>query len=156
MRKTYYCQNCDEEFTGLISVHRKCGLLCAAATRKRLVEIIESGHPPGIRSAKTARINKMVEKEFEARGISNYTNQGGTPKITYAGSYGGTSVHGHYQPPIQAGWTKRDSVMQMSPVHQLYGVDAPNFGSGPTAPPSQPAPANTIPWSKMVPQGRVE
>lgn len=150
MRKTYYCPHCKLEFTGVISVHRVCGTRCGPPDRYKLIDMVTSGRPAYMGNNKVRSADRLMQREFEARNIANYTNATGGSKVEFTGTYGGGSMHGVTQPPITAGWGK-DALSQ---VNQQYGTSfaLPEMTHGSI----EQTPGRSIPWGQSVPKIPVE
>jgi hypothetical protein len=123
--KEYKCET-DGDFESGVPICPKCGEI-AKRTFKTAV---------GLSFGKAKRIDMVIEGEFARRGISNYTNAYGAPKVDYGdNNYGG----------ISAGWGKQ----QLNAIQNQY---AP---SQPLAPPSLPTGSNShIPTIGETPDGQ--
>ena len=134
INKEWRCQGCGKEFESAIGVCKGCGEKATRVFRT----------PVGISPKGMARrIDRLVESEFTRRNIVNYTNAGGTSKVTFAQGHSS----GYGQPAITGGWGK-DALMQYNQQYgtnfQLPQMSAPQPGQIVKAP-------ITAPWAKQVP-----
>lgn len=102
--KEYDCPSCGT-FSALVPICTRCG---KTAKRAGLKEIMGSGRPPGYASGVARRTDKILEREFADRGITNFTNAGGVSRPTFAaakfpGVYASQMGDAPNQMPIQAG-----------------------------------------------------
>ena len=104
--------------------------------------------PVGLSFGKARRIDAVIEGEFERRGISNYTNAGGTPKVNYgSGTYNG----------VTAGWGKQQLTSIQNQYQPAVPLSAPALPGGSNHPPEgTPTDRNSEPWSRHVPTERMD
>jgi hypothetical protein len=71
--KEFTCSCCGD-FEGFVHICPKCGKIAKRAFRTA----------PGVSSGKARRTDKLLESEFEARGITNFSNADPqNPKVTF-------------------------------------------------------------------------
>lgn len=74
IKKEWHCDGCGTEFESAIDLCKRCG---APATR-----VFRT--PVGIGKGSAKKIDALLERNFKKRGISNYTNIGGSTNISWA------------------------------------------------------------------------
>jgi hypothetical protein len=104
--KEWTC-NCGHKFDSFAPLCTRCGGIANRAFRT----------PVGITTGIVGKSDRLLASEFKARGISNYTNVHGTPKVTW--STGGGS-------DIKAGWGDQG----LANLNKQYNT---NFQVTPTA-----------------------
>src|SRR5574341_850151 len=76
VRFDYACKKCEKTFVVWSDEAKVCPL-CAS---KRVFKVFLT--PIAISTGNSARIDKLAEKQLEAAGLSNYTNAGGSIRLT--------------------------------------------------------------------------
>jgi hypothetical protein len=105
--KEWKCPTCKHEFEGFAPICTQCGSLARRDFRT----------PVGITTGLVGKSDRLLSREFEARGISNYTNVHGTPKVTWKK---GSGQHSN----LGAGWGPDG----LAGINKQYGT---NFNVAP-------------------------
>lgn len=105
--KEFTCsdEDCGAEFEALVPVCPYCGAAASRAFRTAPGVVTNKGRPTG----KAKAMDKMLQREFDRQGISNFSNVGGENRISWArrvnqkfpGVYA-SDAQGIPQPPIRA------------------------------------------------------
>ena len=144
IKKEWHCEECALDFESAIPLCKKCGKEARRDFRT----------PVGISlRGNSKRIDALLERNFEKRGISNFSNRDGQPKITWDAprEFPRAFPEGDWR---AGGWGKE----QLLKVNQTFGsnfvaplLHGPKVAEIQVPPdresPKAPAPA---PWQKSV------
>lgn len=90
--KEFTCKECEFEFEAFLPICARCGASAVRAFRTA------PGYPKGV----AKRTDRILQKEFDKRGIVNFSNKGNTNRVDVHVGPTASSTHGFSQQPIQA------------------------------------------------------
>jgi hypothetical protein len=122
--KEFHCGSCDRDFESTTPVCGKCGRI---AKRVFLT-------PPHVSTGYAKRCDAIMESEFKARGITNFSNTGSVPKVTMKDHFNSPGNAPEVVQPgtVAAGWG--GGVLKHVPGAEAVAPALPNVANLPGIP----------------------